>query len=130
MVRAAADRLALRLLGASDDALVDVRLKHAEGLLVALHGQMQRMEQALGREVVGNDSLRDLHCLAGNAERLGVQAEVDDQLFRRAGYAAEVGVGGDGVLVFDLHSLPLLLLVGGGLLFFGFFSHEEFSVSC
>ncbi len=94
-----------------------------------LDREVQGVQQALGREVVGDDPLRDGHGFAGDAEGLGIQAEVDDQLFRRAGDAAEIGVGGDGVLVFDLHADALLLVLsvaaGGGFGFFGFVGHEE-----
>ena len=85
-------------------------------MFVALDREVQSMEEPLGGVVVRHQTLGDDDCFLGNAEGLGVQAEVDDQLFRGPGDAAEVGVGGDGVLVFDLDALTFL--DGFGLLFF------------
>ena len=60
---------------------------------------MQGLQHPLGGEVVHDDPLFDFDRLGRHAERLGVEAEVEDQLLGRAGDAAEIGVERDGVLV-------------------------------
>ena len=100
---------------AADDALLHVGLQHAEGLLVALDRHVQRLQHPLGREVVGDDPLLDFDRLGRHAERLRVEAEVENQLFGRARDAAEIRVQADGVLIvhFHLHAGPLHLLLSG-----------------
>lgn len=104
------DRLTKRKRGsggasaAADDALLDVSFEHTEGLLVALDGHVERLQHALGCEVVGDDALLHFDRLGGHAEGLGIEAEVEDQLFGCAGDAAEIGVQADCVLVVDFNT--------------------------
>jgi len=73
-------------------------------------GHLQRVEHALGGVVVGHNPLRNDDRFGGNAHRLGVETEVDDQLLRRAGDAAEVGVGRDGACVIDFDASSWLVV--------------------
>ena len=77
---------------ASDDALLHVCLEHAEGLLVALDRHVERLQHSLGSEVVDDDPLLHINRFGWHAEWLRVQAEIEDELFRRAGNAAEICV--------------------------------------
>ena len=91
---------------AGPDPLLDVGFQHAEGRLVPLNGHLQGMQHPLGREEVGDDPLRNHDRLGGDAKRLRIQTEVDDQLFRRARDAAEIGVAGQCLGVVDLDLDP------------------------
>ena len=71
------------------------------------HGQLQGMQHPLGRKVVRDDALSHDNRVRGNAERLRVQPEVDDQLLGRPGDAAEVGIRSRDVRVVDLYLLAL-----------------------
>ena len=93
---------------ASDDALLHVCLEHAEGLLVALDRHVERLQHALGGEVVDDDPLLDVDRLGRDAEWLRVEAEVENQLFGRAGDAAEICVERNRVLVGHFDTLGLL----------------------
>ena len=99
------DQLACGRPAVADDALLHVGLQHAEGLLVPLHGHVQGLQHPLGREVVGDDPLLHFDRLGRHAERLRVEAEVENQLFGRAGDAAKIRVQADGVLVVDFDPL-------------------------
>ena len=75
-----------------------------------LDRHVQGLQHPLGREVVGDDPLLHFDRLGRHAERLGVEAEVEDQFFGRAGDAAEIGVQAHGVLVVHFHALCTLQL--------------------
>ena len=97
--------------------LLHVDLKYAERSLVTLDRHLQGVQHPLGGEEVGDDSLGHRNRLSRNANRLGIEPKVDDQLLGRASHAAEVGIVGDGAAVIDLDRYPLLLLraaCGGG----------------
>ena len=100
---------------AADDALLHVRFQDAEGLFVPLYRHVERLEHPLGRKVVSDNPLLDFDRLGWHAERLGVESEIENQLLRRSGDAAEIGVQADGVLVVYFDPLAPLLLLGGGL---------------
>src|SRR5690606_4738820 len=104
----------------------------AEDLLVASNGELQRAEEAFGGVEVEDDPLVDDDRLARRAHRLRVEAEIDDQLLRRAGNAAEVGVEAQRLRVIDFDGGALLLLRSGtrrlllggpAFAFFAFFGH-------
>ena len=76
---------------------------------------MERLQHPLGGEVVDDDPLLDVDRLGRHAERLGVQAEVENQLFGRAGDAAEICVERNRVLVGDFDTLHLLRWLRGSL---------------
>ena len=92
------------------DALLDVDFQNSERRLVALHGQLQGVQHPLGGEEVGDDPLRHGNRLAGHAERLRIQTEIDDQLFRRPRHPAEVRIQRQRLGIVDLHLHPLLSL--------------------
>ena len=83
------------------EPLVDVGLQHAKDGFMPLDGHRQGAQQTLGREEIDDDPLADLDRFRRNADRLGVQTEVDDQFFGRAGDAAEIRVQGQDVRVVD-----------------------------
>ena len=97
---------------ARSNPLLDIGFQDAEGGLVALDGKLQGVQHPLRGIEVGDDSLRDDDRLCGYSDRLGVQPEVDDQLFRRPGNAAKIGVARQclGVVNLDLKSLLRLPL--------------------
>ena len=99
----------------ADDALLHVGFEDAEGLLVPLDRHVQRLQHPLGGEVVGDDPLLDFDRLGRHAERLGVEAEVEDQLFGRAGDAAEVRVQARQRSCRSLPRGATLLICGRGL---------------
>ena len=88
--------------------LLHVGLQHAERLLVPLNRQLQGVQHPLGREEIRDDPLRDGDRLRGNAKRLGIETEIDDQLLRRARNAAEVGIKGQRLRIVDLDLDALL----------------------
>ena len=106
---AASRRLALRLAETRSDAFLHVGLQNAECLLVTLDCQVQSVKHPLGREEVGDDSLRDGDRLGRNPKRLRIQTEINDQFLRGAGHAAEIGIQGQGLRIvnFDLGALLL-----------------------
>ena len=91
----------------ADDAFLYVRLQDAKRLLVPLHRHMERLQHSLCREVVRHDPLLDFDRLGRHAERLGVEPEVEDQLFGSSRDAAEVRVEADRVLIDDFDTLLL-----------------------
>jgi hypothetical protein len=93
------------------DALLHIGLEDAKGLLVPLDGHVERLQHSLGREVVDDDPLLHVDWLGRDAEWLCVQAEVENQLFGRAGDTAEIRVERNCVLVgyFDAGRLLHLL---------------------
>ena len=97
---------------AGPDPLLHVRLQHAEGGFVPLDGQAQGVQHALGRVEVRDDPLRDRNRMRRHSERLRIQAEIDDQFFRRAGNTAEVGVQRHHLGIVDFHLHPLWDLRG------------------
>ena len=99
--------LGLALVGAA----ADVELDRAEGSLVPLDRHAQGRQQALGRVEVHDDPLVGLHVLAAGGERLGIQAEVEDDLLGSRGHSAEVGVRRKGARIVD-DDLGRLLLRG------------------
>ena len=81
---------------------------------MTLDGQRQRVQHPLGGEEVRDDPLRDRDRLRRYPERLRIQPEIDDQLLRRAGDAAEIRVAGQRLRVVDLDLLSLRGGLGGG----------------
>lgn len=63
---------------AVDDALLDVGLEDAEGLLVSLDRHVQGLQHALGGVIIGDDPLLDFDRLGRHAEGLGIESEVQD----------------------------------------------------
>ena len=59
---------------------------------MTLYRHTESCQQSLRRDVIQNDSLTDANRLVGNANRLSVEPEVNDQLFRCASYTAEIRV--------------------------------------
>src|SRR5262245_64843242 len=123
-----------RLPGQRLHALLNVRLQNAEHRFMTLNRQRQRVQEPLRRVVVHDAPLRDGDRILRHSHRLRIETKVDDQLFRRAGDAAEVCVRGGDVRVIDLnlhHLLRLRLLCRGLGLFsrcgFHFFRHNKFS---
>lgn len=78
-----------------------------------LDGHRQRAQQSLGREEIHDDPLADLDRFGGNADRLRIEAKIDNQLFGRPGDAAEIRVQGQDVRVVD-SQLGLGLTSRGG----------------
>jgi hypothetical protein len=87
-------QLGSRPAGSRANALVHVDLQHAVGLFVLLNGGAEELEQPLGGEVVHHDAVGQLDRFVGVRGQLGVQAEVEDQLFRHEGDAGEIRVRG------------------------------------
>src|SRR5436189_191126 len=71
-------------------ALLDVGLQDAEHRFMTLNRQRQGVQEPLRGVVVHDAALRDLDRILRHSDRLRIETEVDDQLFRRAGHAAEV----------------------------------------
>ncbi len=69
-------------MGSRSHPLLDVGLQHAEGPFVTLQRHLQRGQQPLGRVIAEDDPLVDHDRLGGDARGLGVQSEVNDQLFQ------------------------------------------------
>ena len=113
----------------ANNAFLHIGFKHAKCLFVPLDGHVERLEHALGREVVRHDPLLDLDWFSWHTKRLRVEAEVEDQLFGRASDSTKICVQANRVLVDDLHSgLPLLIgrRLGGALFFLLFlFGHVQ-----
>ena len=87
----------------AEKPFVDVGFQNAEGRFVTLDRHLQGVQHPLGRVEVGDQTLRDRDRLRGHAKRLRVQAEIDNQLLGRAGYAAEIGVARRCVRIIDVH---------------------------
>ena len=68
---------------------------------MALDRHAQGRQEPLGGVEVHHEPLVGLHVLAAGGERLGVQAEVEDDLFGGGGDAAEVRVRGQRAGVVD-----------------------------
>jgi hypothetical protein len=94
---------------ATHDALLHVSLEHAESLFVSLDRHVQGLQHSFGGEVVDDDPLLNVDWLSWDAKGLRIQAEVEDQLFRRARDAAEICIERNRVLVRDFNTLLLLL---------------------
>jgi hypothetical protein len=90
------------------DALLHIGLEDAEGLFVSLDGHVERLQHALGSEVIHHDPLLDVDRLSRDAEWLRVQAEVENQFFGRAGDTAEICVERNRVFVGYFDTLRLL----------------------
>ena len=108
---------------------LDIGLQHAKSSFVPLNSHLQGVQRPLGSEEVHYDSLSNGDRLRRYADRLGIQAEVDDQLFRRAGHAAEIRVQAHGVFVVHFDVRPHLFrsrLLGGLIAVFCFFvGHDD-----
>ena len=89
------------------DPLLHVGLQHAEGGFVPLDRQLQGVQHALRRVEVRDDPLRHRNRMRRHSERLRIQTEIDDQFFRRARDAAEVGVKSHHLGIVDFHLHPL-----------------------
>ena len=70
---------------------------------MTLDGHAQCVEHSLGGVEVGDDPLGDGDWLRRDADRVRVQAEVDDQLFGCTADAAEIGVTGENLRVVHLN---------------------------
>jgi hypothetical protein len=92
------------------DALLDVCFQNAERLFVALQRETQGMPQSLRGVKIRDDALGDIDGLSRDADRLGIQCEIDDELFGSARHAAEIRVARDGLRIVDLDLLSLRLL--------------------
>ena len=92
-------------------ALLHIGFQHTERLFVPLDRHVQRLQHPLGREVVDDDPLLHIDRFGRHAERLRIQAEVENEFFRRAGDAAEVCVQRDRVLIGDFHTRAAALVV-------------------
>jgi hypothetical protein len=90
----------------------DVELYRSKHAFVSLDGHPKGREEPLGRIEVHDKALICLDFLPTGGERLGIQAEIEDDFFRRRGDAAEVGIrwNGGGVIDDDLRLLLLLAL--------------------
>ena len=66
-----------------------------------LERHRQGLPQSLGGKRIDDDPLGNRDRDGRDAEGLGIEAEVDDQLLRRAGDAAEVGIQGARFRVVD-----------------------------
>ena len=106
-----ADAAGLRVEGwGARGPAADVELDRAEGSLVPLDRHAQRGQEPLGGVEVHHDSLVGLHVLTTGGERLGIEAEVEDDLLGRRGDPAEIGVRRKrrGIVNDDLGRLLLL----------------------
>jgi hypothetical protein len=79
---------------------------------VALNRQSQGVQHPLRRKEIRDDPLRNGNRLRGNAKGLRIEAKIDDQFFRRASDAAEVGVKCQSLRIVNLDLDPLLGLRG------------------
>jgi len=113
-----ANDLPLRLGWLLDNTLLNVGFDVAKDFLVSLHRYMQSVQKTLGRVKVQDDSLVDVDGLIARAHWLGVQTEVNNQLFGRAGDAAKIRVRANGAVVGDRNG------TGSFLLWLLFFSHD------
>ena len=86
-----------------DHPALDIGFQHAESLFVAGDGHLQGVREPLGSEEIDDDSLGELDRFRGGAGDLLVETKVNDQFLRRAGNAAEVGIGRQNVRLVDRH---------------------------
>lgn len=95
-------------------SLLHVRFQHAEGGFVPLDAHGQRVQHPFGHVEVGDDPLGHRNRFGRYAERLRVEAEVDNHLFRHAGHTAEVRIRGEHLRVVAPDSRGLGLYGRGG----------------
>ena len=100
-------------------ALLHVGLKGTERCLMAPDRKLQDLQQPFCGIQVGDNPLFYHDRLSRHADRLRIEPEIDEQLFRCARYATEIGVAGhrSGVIHFELRRNLLLrcLRFGSGL---------------
>ena len=84
-------------------SFLHVNFQRSEGLFVALNGRLQGKQHSLCREEIGYDSIGYGNRRRGNANRLRIETEVDDEFFRGSSYTAKVGIrcGDIGVVKLD-----------------------------
>jgi hypothetical protein len=74
------------------DSLANVGLDIAECIFVSLQGHPESGQQALRREVIHDDPLRNFDGRLSRRVRMRVEAEIENQFFGRARNAAKIGV--------------------------------------
>jgi len=94
----------------ADYALLHIGFQHAESGFVPLNGHVERLQHALGGEIVGDNPLLHLHRLGRDTKWLRIEAEIENEFLGRARNAAEIGVQADRVLVVHFHVGSLLIL--------------------
>ena len=72
--------------------LLNIGLQNAIGIFMLLECPVERFKQPLGRVVVQHEAVGQLNRLVGICCHLGVQAEVENQFFRRHCQPGEVGI--------------------------------------
>src|SRR5438445_7559698 len=80
--------------GARPNALLNVSLQYAVGVLVLLHCHVQGPKQPLGGEIIHDQAVRQLDRLAGRWRHLSIQPEIENEFLGSSRDPAEIRVGG------------------------------------
>src|SRR5262245_52994632 len=76
------------------DTALEVEFQNAELILMGLNDVVQRVHHAFGRVKIHDDAMRQLDRVGGIGDHRRIQAEIEDQFFRRHADAAEIRVDG------------------------------------
>lgn len=79
-------------MGLAHNALLYIGFENSKRLLMPLYREVECMQHALGRKVIGHNALGDVHGFDRHAERLRIEAKVNNQFFGGAGNATKIGV--------------------------------------
>ncbi len=74
------------------NSLLNINFQDAKSLFMPLNRCLQGVKHPLGRIKICHDAILHDNGIGGQSNRLRIQAEIDDQLFRRAGHAAEIRI--------------------------------------
>gem|GEM_PF-834943 len=107
------------------NSLADVGFEDTEGLFVPLQCHGQCVPQTLGGVVIQDDPVGHLDFDFAGGVGGWVQPKVENQFFRGAGNAAEIGIAGVGLCITDNDFLSLLVFATLG--FFLCFAHARYS---